>query len=187
MKPRFVVAIMIVAFAFTAAGWWVRGWLDTDACLDHGGRWRLLRGDLLEANQFCKAQKVWKELNPKRLELELMLNPSEKDHLLYLIQHFSAWREPPTVPQDAKILLESIAAEKLEPGVASECQPAARGVDRTDPTDPELSVQWGKIVKTTDRAELASYILRLSHVVLKREWERVNIPGNPVRHVLYSH
>jgi hypothetical protein len=34
--------------------------------------------DLRDANQFKQACEIWKELNPKCLELELMLNPSEK-------------------------------------------------------------------------------------------------------------
>lgn len=97
---------------------------------------------------------VWIQLNPLRLELELMLNPSEKDHrlLLYLIQSFSAWRTPRIVPQDARILIASI-----ESGTR----------------DPALRPKWKKIIETQDRADLVSYILRLSHVVLKREWERV--------------
>ena len=60
------------------------------------------------ANDVEKAEKVWNKLNPKRLELELMLNPSEKDHrlLMYLIQHVSAWRKPGVAAQDAEILKE---------------------------------------------------------------------------------
>jgi hypothetical protein len=108
----------------------------------------------LAANDVTKAEKVWNKLNPKRLELELMLNPSEKDHrlLMYLIQHFSVWRTPGVAAQDAQILKEIIAETTL---------------------DPARLLQWHAILLTPDRSALVSYILRLSHVVLKREWERV--------------
>ncbi|MDX3911644.1 MAG: hypothetical protein QHC67_17830 [Sphingobium sp.] len=110
----------------------------------------------IAANDSDNATELWNTLNPKRLELELMLNPSEKDHrlLMYLIQHFSAWREPPVIPQDAKILKDIIADET--------------------PTTERLQ-EWNAILNATDRAALVSYILRLSHVVLKREWERVKL------------
>ncbi|GAA0308933.1 hypothetical protein GCM10009087_18700 [Sphingomonas oligophenolica] len=108
----------------------------------------------LAANDAKKAEKLWNKLNPKRLELELMLNPSEKDHrlLMYLIQHFSVWRTPGVAAQDAEILKEIIA--------------------ETTP-EPKRLLEWHGILLTPDRSALVSYILRLSHVVLKREWERV--------------
>lgn len=108
----------------------------------------------LAATDVVKAEKLWNKLNPKRLELELMLNPSEKDHrlLMYLIQHFSAWRTPSAAAQDAEILKDIIAETTL---------------------DPTRLLQWHTILLTQDRSALVSYILRLSHVVLKREWERV--------------
>ena len=67
------------------------------------------------ANDVKKAEKLWNKLNPKRLELELMLNPSEKDHrlLMYLIQHFSVWRTPTAAAQDAEILKHIIAESTL--------------------------------------------------------------------------
>lgn len=110
----------------------------------------------LAANDVKKAENLWNKLNPKRLELELMLNPSEKDHrlLMYLIQHFAAWRTPGVAAQDAEILKEIIAETTLD---------AAR------------LLQWHAILLTPDRSALVSYILRLSHVVLKREWERVKL------------
>lgn len=110
----------------------------------------------VEANDSETALELWNTLNPKRLELELMLNPSEKDHrlLMYLIQHFSAWRSPPVIPQDAKILKDIIADET---------------------SNTERLQEWNMILNATDRGALVSYILRLSHVVLKREWERVKL------------
>jgi hypothetical protein len=110
----------------------------------------------IAANDYKNARELWNTLNPKRLELELMLNPSEKDHrlLMYLLQHFSAWRVPPVIPQDAKILKDIIADET--------------------PSTKRLQ-EWNTILNATDPAALVSYILRLSHVVLKREWERVKL------------
>lgn len=110
----------------------------------------------IELKNTEKATQLWNDLNPKRIELELMLNPSEKDHrlLMYLIQHFSSWRIPPIIPQDAKTLKNIIA-------------------DETPSTSRLL--EWNNILNESDRAALVSYILRISHVVLKREWERVKL------------
>lgn len=116
--------------------------------------------DLRAANRFKQAEEVWNKLSPARLELELMLNPSEKDHrlLLYLIQRFATWRSPHRQTQDAEILRRSIA------GVADALAGTANA---------QLDEKWKPIINGKDRAELVSYIIRLSHVVLKREWERV--------------
>lgn len=113
--------------------------------------------DLIRANKTLQAREVWKELNPKRLELELMLNPSEKDHrlLMYLIQRFAGWRNPPEDAQDAEIVRRQISEAAVKSKVSIE--------------------RWNKIVESRDRSELVSYILRLSYVVLKREWERVKL------------
>jgi hypothetical protein len=110
--------------------------------------------DLIDKGKTAAAAELWSELNPGRLEFELMLNPSEKDHrlLLYMIQNFSAWRETGIAPQDGRIVRADIAAGS---------------------PDGKLPEKWTKILDTDDRSTQVSYILRLSHVVLKREWERV--------------
>jgi hypothetical protein len=115
--------------------------------------------DLRSANRFKESEEVWNRLNPSRLELELMLNPSEKDHrlLLYLIQRFAMWRHPEQQTQDAKILKSSV--EEASGELAANAS--------------QFNEKLLRIIETTDRAELVSYILRLAHVVLKREWERV--------------
>lgn len=124
-------------------------------------------------NRDRAAVEVWEKMNPLRLELELMLNPSEKDHrlLLYLIQRFaSRQRTAGKQVQDAVMMRRSIArSEKpanppLEEG---RCEPQP-GVG-----EPDLDRAWNRIIYATERGDLISYILRLSHVVLKREWERV--------------
>jgi hypothetical protein len=114
--------------------------------------------DLQASNKFKQALETWEKLNPIRLELELMLNPSEKDHrlLLYLIQRFATWRTPRQESQDAQIVRRSIS-----------------GMSDGRPGPYKIPDKWRPIIDGRDRAELVSYILRLSHVVLKREWERV--------------
>lgn len=69
-----------------------------------------------------------------------------------MIQNFASWREPKLITQDGQIFRADIAAGM--PG-------------------GELSEEWKKILDAKERSELVCYILRLSHVVLKREWERV--------------
>ena len=107
-----------------------------------------------------KAEETWAKLNPLRLELELMLNPSEKDHrfLLHLIQRFCAWRKPEVPIQDAEIMKKSISATICSPN---------------DHAGRDHIQKLLQIADEKDRAKLVSYIIRLSHVVLKREWERV--------------
>jgi len=124
--------------------------------------------DLRDKRRYAQAAEMWTRLNPLRLELELMLNPSEKDHrlLLYLIQRFASWRGANLEPiQDAKLLRESIAASAKPEG----SQPG----ESPGKEEPDLGTLWNDIIYAKRREDLISYILRLSHVVLKREWERV--------------
>ncbi len=115
--------------------------------------------DLRASYRYEDAEAVWLKLNPARIELELMLNPSEKDHrlLMYLIQRFARWRYPVEKSQDARIVRRSMA-EIAQVG----------GSENVD-----VPENWRAIADTSERGELVSYILRLAHVVLKREWERV--------------
>ncbi len=118
--------------------------------------------DLLDRNLMREARECWTRLNSKRLELELMLNPSEKDHrlLLYLIQKFASWRHPTVVVQDAANVEKDIKSER------------AKGAN---PVSKITASQWELILEPSDREASVSYILRLSHAVLKREWERVKL------------
>jgi hypothetical protein len=124
------------------------------------------------------AEEMWNKMNPLRLELELMLNPSEKDHrlLLHLIQRFASRGRNLGAIQDAKILRQSIA-KALKPDGP---KPDRRWDAVTDSTEREELVSdilresvWNPIINAEGREAQVSYILRLSHVVLKREWERV--------------
>ncbi|WP_157132697.1 hypothetical protein [Novosphingobium nitrogenifigens] len=105
------------------------------------------------------------ELTFCRMEMELMLNPSEKDHrlLMYLTIKlaFFNWSNADFMKvDDVKNLLK-----ELEPHRSNAVEqwseilsPIPNIFDRT------REDQYGKLI---------GYVMRLSHVVLKREWERV--------------
>ena len=107
-----------------------------------------------------------------------MLNPSEKDHrlLLHLIQRFASRGRNPGAIQDAKILRRSIA-ESLSPDGPRPNRgwdDLADSGERDDlASDVLRASDWNPIINAEGREAQVSYILRLSHVVLKREWERV--------------
>lgn len=97
---------------------------------------------------------LWQKLGPKRLEFELMLNPSEKDHrlLMYLVQRLA--------PADEEIQDFIQDAKNLRRTVMRYCKPMHRK-------------RWACLLECDNREMLVGYVMRLSHVVLKREWERV--------------
>jgi hypothetical protein len=90
-----------------------------------------------------------------RIELELMLNPSEKDHrlLLYLLQLLHVPLQVDAIA-GARTLLE-VVRDDVASGSSVE------------------AVTWLGSVSRADPEQLVGYVVRLSHVVLKREWERV--------------
>lgn len=107
-----------------------------------------------------------KDLTRRRLEMELMLNPSEKDHrlLMYL----------------------SLRMAFFEDGEASFAKVHDVRNIRADirGSDPKAELTWkpllGPIPDKSQKNEhddafsdLVGYTMRLAHVVLKREWERV--------------
>jgi hypothetical protein len=115
---------------------------------------------------------VWMKLNPARLELELLLNPSEKDHrlLMYLVQRLAfAGREGFVDIADAGELVRSIKASLSETQVSN----GSNNNEASDSVARTYEVDWAPITETRDVATLVGYAMRLSHVVLKREWERV--------------
>lgn len=113
------------------------------------------------------------ELDRRRIELELMLNPSEKDHrlLMYLVQRHALLDLPGEENvQDAVNLRKAISASGSKPEGGRDVtfhQPDGRELQ------PDLGSGWNRIVYASERSDLVAYILRLSHVVFKREWERV--------------
>ena len=98
-----------------------------------------------------EAPDLWREFAPLRVELELMLNSSESDHRLL------------------SFLLHELALLRREPGPAIEDSENLKALIKRD--SGQDFDEW--LPGWAERVQLITYILRLSHVVLKREWERV--------------
>ncbi len=100
-------------------------------------------------------------LDPKRLRFELMLNPREKDHrlLMHLLRRLAFLHEP-------------ARAEAADGGTFSKVIGEHCIVSASDATSFR-EVKWKRVVDCKEPAELTTYVMRLGHVVLKREWERV--------------
>lgn len=94
-----------------------------------------------------------REMDKARMELEMLLNPAERDHriLLYLI-HQPIFIEPLKVADYANVHNDLCNLFLI---------------------DPRIEEMRTKLVGTIPLRDRISHILRLSHVVLKREWERV--------------
>lgn len=105
------------------------------------------------------------DLTSRRIEMELMLNPSEKDHrlLMYLSLRLAFFeygdnlfdqvhdvRNIKNVTNKVVVTVDQCNWEKL-----------------FGPIPPKGPA------RDTERGDLIGYVMRLSHVVLKREWERV--------------
>ena len=105
------------------------------------------------------------EFDSRRLEMELMLNPSEKDHrlLMYLslrLAFYQSGDEMFRVVHDVRNLQFAIEASS--------------GFERNKwlPIFGPIPEKNTKSY-TSGLHDLVGYTLRLAHVVLKREWERV--------------
>lgn len=98
-----------------------------------------------------------RQLHEDRLHLELMLNPSEKDHKLLglLIRAYLGVK----IEGDQFVWAEIEKELKRRPQPESICKLCAI-VERRE-------------VLPGERTDAISFIVKLSHVVLKREWEQV--------------
>ena len=113
---------------------------------------------------------VYQRLTDARLETELMLNPSEKDHrlLMYLMIKISWFESCDDFSKhdrfkeidDVKNVVKSI--RKCPRYVESKWKKILGPI-------PEQSDE----LRDSIYSDLIGYTMRLSHVVLKREWERV--------------
>jgi len=106
------------------------------------------------------------ELTSCRLEMELMLNPSEKDHrlLMYLglrLAFFHDGDQAFNLVHDVRNVKHAIASDPAGYDEAA-WQPLLGQIPPTG-TDQHLH----------EYSDLVGYTMRLAHVVLKREWERV--------------
>ena len=100
-------------------------------------------------------------LDPKRLRFELMLNPREKDHrlLMHLLRRLAFLHEPHRAEEaDGGTFLQVIGKHCI--------------VSAADANGPR-ELKWKRVVDCDEPAQLTTYVMRLGHVVLKREWERV--------------
>ena len=150
-------------------------------------RARRLLADTLAASEAHRSSAPWsratarRKLDRRRLELELMLNPSEKDHrlLLYLVQRHALLGIPGEDDiQDAAALRHSISLSGSRPATAARVE--QDGPDGA--LKPDLGPAWNGVLYAIRRADLLAYVLRLAHVVFKREWERVKAtPGEAER------
>ncbi len=102
--------------------------------------------------------------------LELLINPSEKEHrtLLALIRrggiHYSGQKWGGMITKIDDHLLCKVFCEKKE-----NIQPCSRGGCKQSPSVKDSQLCSNCIA----RRDNISYIIRLSNLVLKREWEQV--------------
>lgn len=104
-----------------------------------GGAYRTAMG--------TKKAEIFRELNSKRIKLEMMLNPSEKEHrtLMMLIRVALGIK----IPNVDALVIRALNIEA------------------------EIKADNARERDDSSHVDLVSMIFRLSHVVLKREWERV--------------
>lgn len=114
-----------------------------------------------------RARATAAQLDPLRLRFELMLNPREKDHrlLMHLLRQLAFLGEAERAEKaDGGAFIEVLKRHCSEQDASTSSQAGGSGTYKS---------RWQPIVECTDPAELTTYIMRLGHVVLKREWERV--------------
>jgi hypothetical protein len=106
------------------------------------------------------------DLTGRRIEMELMLNPSEKDHrlLMYLslrLAFFDAGERAFNRVHDVRNIKKAIRADSAGHDEAT-WAPLLGAIPGKRATQREAT-----------RSDLVGYTMRLAHVVLKRKWERV--------------
>ncbi|WP_156884252.1 hypothetical protein V3I01_06275 [Sphingomonas sp. gentR] len=167
-----------LALAAAAASiWFANDQLRAKVRADNRQEWlasaRTLLGEVValareHATADVKSREAFnRELDPRRLRFELMLNPREKDHrlLMHLLRRLAFIHEP-TRAETADggafwtVLMSHCARRSVELG---ECDDGVKYYEAV----------WKPIVECTDPGSLTTYVMRLGHVVLKREWERV--------------
>jgi len=108
------------------------------------------------------------KMTASRLEMELMLNPSEKDHRLLMFLSiklaFFQWEDSEfRKVHDVQLLVDAIRSD-----------PAGYDKDKwIDLLGPIPDREQEPQKHEEAYGDLIGYLMRLSHVVLKREWERV--------------
>lgn len=105
------------------------------------------------------------ELTQCRIELEMMLNPSEKDHrlLMYFSQKLAFYH------RGEKAFMEIQDAQNVKDDIKKDAKKTGKDWESIIGEIPAPNADDFR----KGYSDLIGYMVRLSHVVLKREWERV--------------
>lgn len=141
-----------------------QAWLDK--LRDNISRFIAL-ADAIHYNQCGKEpEKARQKMTAARMKMELMLNPSEKDLRLLMflsikLVFFEFGEEEFQMVQDVNNVRKDIKRQQ--------------GYKEKDwsPIIGAIPPKWRHSEYEREYSDLIGYLLRLSHVVLKREWERV--------------
>ena len=132
---------------------------------------RASRGQNQAANE--RRTKLRQELTAARIKLELLLNPSEKDHrlLMFLIQRLALWDQyPPTSKGNAPTNDPLNGIDEARALVSHLTRCKASGWEYVLYPENNGSAQMHR-----DFGQPVGHAVRLSRMILKREWERVKI------------
>lgn len=144
-----------------------QAWIDKLRSLI--SRFIALADNAHSTDRVCSRRQDPDEFTTCRIEMELMLNPSERDHrmLMYLsirLAFFALGEKEFRSIEDVKNIR------------------AAIGIKEEEPVEEKWLKLFGPIPSCGNEAayrsaysDLIGYTLRLAHVVLKREWERVKV------------
>ena len=110
----------------------------------------------------------WAKLKSCRLEMELMLNPSERDHrlLMHLSLRLAFFHSGERLFNE----VDDVRNIKNAIGVGKDWFEEEKWAPLLGPIPPKSSARRRR---DREHSDLVGYTMRLSHVVLKREWQRV--------------
>lgn len=122
--------------------------------------------DAIHESEGDNQNNKWADLTSSRLEMELMLNPSEKDHRLLMyfslkLAFFNSKENNFNKVHDVRNIKEAINS-------ATPACDREKWVPLLGPIPSKSSSK-----RKREYSDLIGYTMRLAHVVLKREWQRV--------------
>lgn len=138
-------------------------------CRTRPSEWEWLKGE--EEENGRRQAKLRHDLTDARLEMELLLNPSEKDHrlLMYLVQRLALWHNPNE--KGIADFGENLDDQKFLRLAIAEARCGCKCVKES--TNMHHDCHWHQVLHSVDYGMTVSHAMRLAHVILKREWERV--------------
>lgn len=162
-------AVITIAFTYHQ----LRAKVRADARMHWIEQLRALMAEIIEAIGALHAgQEIdMRKFDERRLKLELMLNPSEKDHrlLAYLIRA--------CVIPAARIEIDEHLVHEIRSELRREVSSTAKSFTKGNQLLWKIIARHGVPNNTGRRRQVTdkaiSYIVILSHVILKREWEQV--------------